>query len=150
MVPSDIHGYQTVDVGTVRQWVVRFIRVTVTVCHPRWCRFLQSGKAAKLMAVTMSPCLLPVCRYIWNCPDPAATPYIWPYWTSLGSHAPRWFWTTLWRIEKTLKTTRGVSGCTLGKTSPKEWSGTGMSCPGRDQSQRSWGCLGNILMWYTV
>jgi len=43
--------------------------------------------------------------------------------------------------------TRGGSGWLLGNTtSLKEWSGTGMSCPGRWWSHRPWRCSRNIWM----
>jgi len=43
---------------------------------------------------------------------------------------------------------RRDSGWTLGNTSPKEWSGAGMGCPGRWWSHRPWRRSRNIWILF--
>ena len=56
MAPIDIHwcllnvyGNQQVVVSTVRQWVVRFSSIMVTLDHLLWCRFLQMQHAGSYL-----------------------------------------------------------------------------------------------------
>lgn len=46
--------------------------------------------------------------------------------------------------------TKGDSGWTLENTSLKEWSGSGMGCPGRGWSHRPWRCWRKVYMLYWV
>lgn len=36
----------------------------------------------------------------------------------------------------------------LGKSSPKEWLGTGTGCPGKQYYHHPWMCSRNVGMWY--
>ena len=56
MAPTDIHrhllnvfGGQRVNMSTVRQWVMRFSSIMVTLDHLLWCRFLQMQHAGSYL-----------------------------------------------------------------------------------------------------